>query len=162
MVTWNCVITVTNLTLMKLRRIVYIYIYIYIYTSYIYNRQPTAMLFSCSITGHSEFHICSGSIVIIGSCSSNLLQITSELNFLGPCGYIVSPIKICPVNRLKHSGKKQSYPCNRPWSPIGLWEVEVPTFYRQSAHRWRWVFQPYTPATLYPPPQRNILGTHFC
>jgi hypothetical protein len=30
-----------------------------------------------------------------------------------------------------------SYPCNRPWRPIGLWDVEAPTFFRQSAHRWR-------------------------
>jgi hypothetical protein len=27
--------------------------------------------------------------------------------------------------------------CNRPWRPIGLWDVEAPTFSRQSAHRWR-------------------------
>jgi hypothetical protein len=31
----------------------------------------------------------------------------------------------------------KSYPCNRPWRPIGLWDVEAPTFFRQSAHRWR-------------------------
>jgi hypothetical protein len=36
-------------------------------------------------------------------------------------------------------GAKNIYPCKRPWSPIGLWDVEVPTFSRQSAHRWRWV-----------------------
>jgi hypothetical protein len=23
---------------------------------------------------------------------------------------------------------KKSYPCNRPWRPIGLWDVEAPTF----------------------------------
>jgi hypothetical protein len=22
----------------------------------------------------------------------------------------------------------KSYPCNRPWRPIGLWDVEAPTF----------------------------------
>jgi hypothetical protein len=32
----------------------------------------------------------------------------------------------------------ESYLCNRPWRPIGLWDVEAPTFSRQSAHRWRW------------------------
>jgi hypothetical protein len=37
-------------------------------------------------------------------------------------------------------------PCNRPWSPIGLRDVEAPTFSRQSAHRWRWGSQPYVPA----------------
>jgi hypothetical protein len=30
-----------------------------------------------------------------------------------------------------------------------LWDVEVPTFSRQSAHRWRWGCQPYAPAALY-------------
>jgi hypothetical protein len=33
--------------------------------------------------------------------------------------------------------------------PIGLWDVEAPTFSRQSAHRWRWGCQPYALATLY-------------
>jgi hypothetical protein len=54
-----------------------------------------------------------------------------------------------------------SYPCNRPWRPIGLWDVEVPTFSRQSAHRWRRGCQPYAPAGL-PLPPRKIPGTHFC
>jgi hypothetical protein len=39
--------------------------------------------------------------------------------------------------------KKRSYPSNRSWSPIGLWDVEAPTFSSQSAHRWRWSRQPY-------------------
>jgi hypothetical protein len=43
-----------------------------------------------------------------------------------------------------------SYPCNRPWRPIGLWDVEAPTFSRQSAHRWWWGRQPHAPAALYP------------
>jgi hypothetical protein len=34
--------------------------------------------------------------------------------------------------------KKKSCPCNRLWRPIELWDVETPTFSRQSAHRWRW------------------------
>jgi hypothetical protein len=29
---------------------------------------------------------------------------------------------------------------------MGLWDVEVPTFSGQSAHRWRWGCQPYAPA----------------
>jgi hypothetical protein len=33
--------------------------------------------------------------------------------------------------------KKESYPSNRPWRPIWLWDVEGPTLSRQSAHRWR-------------------------
>jgi hypothetical protein len=49
---------------------------------------------------------------------------------------------------------KRSYPHNRPWRPIGLWDVKDPTLSRQSAHRWLWSCQPYAPAALYSP--RNI------
>jgi hypothetical protein len=35
-----------------------------------------------------------------------------------------------------HSSYK-SYPCNGPWRPISLRDVEAPTFSRQSPHRWR-------------------------
>jgi hypothetical protein len=45
---------------------------------------------------------------------------------------------------------RYGYPYNRPWRPIVLWGVEVPTFSRQSAHRWRWSYQPHAPAALYP------------
>jgi hypothetical protein len=41
--------------------------------------------------------------------------------------------------------KKQSYSCNMPCRPIGLWDIETPTFSRQSAHLWRWGCQPYAP-----------------
>jgi hypothetical protein len=51
----------------------------------------------------------------------------------------------------------KSYPYNRPWRPIGLWDVETPTFSRQSAHRWRWCCQPYAPAVLYPPGRFLVL-----
>jgi hypothetical protein len=30
---------------------------------------------------------------------------------------------------------------DRPWRPIALWDVEDPTFSRQSAHRWWWGYQ---------------------
>jgi hypothetical protein len=43
-----------------------------------------------------------------------------------------------------------------PWRPIGLWEVEDPKLFRQSAHRWRLGCQPYAPAALYP--QKDILA----
>jgi hypothetical protein len=33
--------------------------------------------------------------------------------------------------------KFKSYPCNSPWRPIGLWDVEAATLSRQSTHRWR-------------------------
>jgi hypothetical protein len=41
------------------------------------------------------------------------------------------------------------YLCNRPWWPIGLCDVEAPTFSRQSANRWQWGCQPYKPTSLY-------------
>jgi hypothetical protein len=44
---------------------------------------------------------------------------------------------------------RYSYSCNRPWRPISLWDVEAPTFSRQSPHRWRWGCQPYSPGVLY-------------
>jgi hypothetical protein len=31
-------------------------------------------------------------------------------------------------------------PCNMPWRPMGLWDIKAPTFNRQSADCWRWVF----------------------
>jgi hypothetical protein len=43
----------------------------------------------------------------------------------------------------------RSYPCNRPWRPLGLWDVEAPIFSRQSAHRW-WGCQTYALAAPYP------------
>jgi hypothetical protein len=43
-----------------------------------------------------------------------------------------------------------SYPCNKPWKPMGLFDVENPTFSRQSAHRLRRGCQPYALAALYP------------
>jgi hypothetical protein len=43
-----------------------------------------------------------------------------------------------------------NYPCNRPWRPIGLWDVEAPTFSKQSALRWRWGWQLYPSAAPYP------------
>jgi hypothetical protein len=36
----------------------------------------------------------------------------------------------------------------RPWSPKGLWNVEVPIFSIKSAQKW-WGCQPYAPAALY-------------
>jgi hypothetical protein len=45
------------------------------------------------------------------------------------------------------------------WRPVGLWDVEVPTFSRQLAHKWQWGRQLYAPSPLYP---RKIPGTLFC
>jgi hypothetical protein len=52
-----------------------------------------------------------------------------------------------------YSEKKNYYPRNRPWKPIGLWDVEDTTLSRQSAHRWRWGSALYAGCTLFP---RNI------
>jgi hypothetical protein len=38
----------------------------------------------------------------------------------------------------------------RPWRPIGLWDVEAPTFSRQSAHTWWQDYQLCVPAAFYP------------
>jgi hypothetical protein len=42
------------------------------------------------------------------------------------------------------------YPCNRPRRAVGSWDVEDPTFSRQSTHRRWWGCQPYAPTALYP------------
>jgi hypothetical protein len=55
--------------------------------------------------------------------------------------------------------KVKSYPSNRPWRPIGLWDVQDPTLSRKSAHRWRWVCQLYLPTGFYSP---EILFFYFC
>jgi hypothetical protein len=47
--------------------------------------------------------------------------------------------------------KSKAIPVNRPWRPIGLWDVEALTLSRQSAHRWQLSCQPYAPAALYSP-----------
>jgi hypothetical protein len=60
--------------------------------------------------------------------------------------YIISESNSEPIKL-----KIRSYPCNRTWRPIGLRDVEAPTFSRQSTHRWRWSFHPYAPAAIQPP-----------
>jgi hypothetical protein len=46
--------------------------------------------------------------------------------------------------------KKESYPCNRPWRPIGLWDVEASTFSLDNRLTDGGKFrQPYAPAALY-------------
>jgi hypothetical protein len=51
-----------------------------------------------------------------------------------------------------------SYPCNRPWRHVGLWDLKNPTLSRQSARRCRLDCQPYAPASLYP---RSIFWCSF-
>jgi hypothetical protein len=45
--------------------------------------------------------------------------------------------------------RRNSYPCNRPWWHIWMRDVEAFTISRQSAHRWRWCCEAYSPAVLY-------------
>jgi hypothetical protein len=45
--------------------------------------------------------------------------------------------------QLKNRWNRVSYPCNRPWRPMRLWDDEAPTFFRQSTRRWRWGCQPH-------------------
>jgi hypothetical protein len=68
--------------------------------------------------------------------------------------------KSCPCREQKprssiYEVKSQSYPCNRPRRQMGLWDVEVHTFARPSAHRWRWGCHSQAPAVLNP--QRRFL-----
>jgi hypothetical protein len=90
----------------------------------------------------------------------------THIPFLKKC-HIIMPYPLIITTFLWHAilvpeswlckRKRQSYPCNRPWRPIGLWDVEAPTFCRQLAHRWQWGCQPYAPATLYLPGRFLVL-----
>jgi hypothetical protein len=52
--------------------------------------------------------------------------------------------------RSRGHGEGETVSVNRSWRPIGLWDVEAPTFSRQSAHRWRWGCHFYASAALHP------------
>jgi hypothetical protein len=43
---------------------------------------------------------------------------------------------VVSVFHLSPAVERQRYACNRPWRPIGLWDIEAPTFSTQSAHRY--------------------------
>jgi hypothetical protein len=60
---------------------------------------------------------------------------------------------LCSQDIPKVKGKL--IPVNRPWWPLGLWDIE--TFSRQSAHRWRYGCQPYAPSYPYNRPW-NLIG----
>jgi hypothetical protein len=66
--------------------------------------------------------------------------------------YTLKIVHIRVVKSVHHG-----HPCNRPWTPTGLWDVETPTFSKQSARRWRWGCQPYAPVALYPPVRFLVL-----
>jgi hypothetical protein len=67
------------------------------------------------------------------------------------------PETLCSLEYRTTGKKRQSYPCNRPWGPIELSDVQVPIFSRQSAHRRRFCCQTYAPAALYPPGRFPVL-----
>jgi hypothetical protein len=46
---------------------------------------------------------------------------------------------------------KYSYPLNRLWRPVGLFDVKDLTLSSPSDHRWQWGGQPHTLAALYSP-----------
>jgi hypothetical protein len=52
---------------------------------------------------------------------------------------------------------KAKLSCNRPWRPVGLWDIEAPTFSRQLADRWWWGCLPYVPAAPLPPGRFLVL-----
>jgi hypothetical protein len=57
----------------------------------------------------------------------------------------VTELLSCPhIERLKRSCS-----CNRWCRPIELWDIKVPTFFGQSAHRWWRGCEPFTPASHY-------------
>jgi hypothetical protein len=56
-----------------------------------------------------------------------------------------------------HIKESKAIPITGREGQIGLWEVEAPKFSRQSAHRWRWGCQAYTPAPLYTPGRFLVL-----
>jgi hypothetical protein len=56
-----------------------------------------------------------------------------------------------------YTGKGKSYPCNKPWRPIWLWDTEAPTFSRRVAVRLSDLC-----ASRLPFNPRKIPGTHFC
>jgi hypothetical protein len=83
------------------------------------------------------------------------VHVTRCINHPAPNGHFYSPSRMPHTSNKRHNraalDKKKMYPYMKgPWSSIGLWDVEAPTFSRQSTRRWRWGCQPYAPVALYP------------
>jgi hypothetical protein len=81
----------------------------------------------------------------------NRLLFTGRLIYFLKLGIYVT----CRYKSLRKK-KRQSYTCNTPWRHIGLWDVEAPTFSRQSAYRWWWL-QPYALASRLLHPGRSLV-----
>jgi hypothetical protein len=79
-----------------------------------------------------------------------------EINLQSPAVHLVDYSTSCPGDVVSHVIRKfqvgfsafslclqngildtKSYPRNRPWRPIRLWDVKDRTLSRQSGHRWR-------------------------
>jgi hypothetical protein len=59
--------------------------------------------------------------------------------------------------------KGWSYPCNRQRRSIGLWDVEDPTFSRNSSDRCRWNCQPYTSVPgMFLGSRARLVRKHIC
>jgi hypothetical protein len=86
---------------------------------------PLYPIFVRSILTSSAHYVI---LLILLLLSLSLVQIFSEPCFKTPSQQHLT---------YQHIEYKLSYPCNRPWRPIGLWDVEGLTLSRQSAQRWQ-------------------------
>jgi hypothetical protein len=67
----------------------------------------------------------------------------------GPNPSLFFATSVICVSSFPYCGCILSYACNRPWRPIGLWDVE--------ARKWRSGCQAYAPAALYSPGRFLVL-----
>jgi hypothetical protein len=83
------------------------------------------------VISSSTCHLRSGEFVTRQSDVSNILSLCKWPE------HLFSFLLWVPVARWDNNVKKRwSYRCKRPWRPIVLWDLEAPTFSRQSAPRW--------------------------
>jgi hypothetical protein len=75
------------------------------------------------VTGRGGLQGCE--ILRIPHCLDNRLAFNCEI--LATCSSTYSPV--CTSQEAHCVSIKQSYPRNRPWRPIGLWDVKVPTLF---------------------------------
>jgi hypothetical protein len=59
-----------------------------------------------------------------------------------------------------HHSAYKNYLYNRPWRPVGLWDVEAPSYLRQSTQRS--AVRSSALRFCLSSPRRKIPGTHFC
>jgi hypothetical protein len=95
---------------------------------------------------HKPLSICSVYRVVLSWSNQDGMNANRNEETINTYTVIPNP----DTDRFGTPRQKKSYPCNRPWRSVGLWDVEAPTFSKQSAHRWRWGCQPHVPTALYP------------